>query len=81
MIGSGSLKGRPGDRPFRNPESSRAFPGGYPAAVLGVGGFFFGRIRPTKVPPPPPLSCGGGTGASEAAPLSPAAILRPWGAA
>ena len=40
----------------------------------------FGR-SPTQVPFLPPLSCGGGTGASEAAPLSPAAILRPWGAA
>jgi len=37
----------------------------------------FGR-SPIKVPCPPPLSCGGGTGAREPPP-SPAAILRPWG--
>ena len=52
----------------RKPERSRAFPARYPAGVRGVGGFSFGR-SPTKVPCPPPLSCGGGTGASEPPPF------------
>ena len=39
----------------------------------------FGR-SPIEVPPPPPLSCGGGTGAREPPPF-PGRYLRPWGAA
>jgi len=48
-VGSGcgleSPKGRPGDRRHRNPERSRAFSGGYPAAVRGVGGSPSGAAR------------------------------------
>ena len=44
--------------------------------VLLWGAVAFGR-SPTKVPCPPPLSCGGGTGAREPPP-SPPAILRAW---
>ena len=80
-LGNGCQKGSLATALLHSPERSRAFSRRYPAAVRGVGWVvLFGR-SPTKVPCPPPLSCGGGTGASEPPPLSPAAILPPWGAA